>query len=63
MYHPETGGEFDAPERAVPLWQRSGWAVKEPPSLAGATGSSSGQAAGFAGTTSAADDSAPDQES
>jgi hypothetical protein len=35
LVHPETGGEFDAPERSVPLWQRSGWAVKDDPAGGG----------------------------
>lgn len=25
LYHPVSGGEFDAAERAVEQWQRSGW--------------------------------------
>jgi hypothetical protein len=25
LYHPETGGEFTAPDSAVPQWARSGW--------------------------------------
>lgn len=37
LVHPETGAEFDAPERAVPVWQRSGWAVKGAPQPAGKT--------------------------
>jgi hypothetical protein len=25
LYHPESGGEFTAPDSAVPQWLRSGW--------------------------------------
>jgi hypothetical protein len=29
LVHPETGGEFNAPESAVPIWQRSGWVTAD----------------------------------
>ena len=29
LVHPETGGEFDAPERAVDLYARAGWVRKD----------------------------------
>jgi hypothetical protein len=29
LRHPETGGEFDAPDRAVQTYLRSGWTVKD----------------------------------
>jgi hypothetical protein len=48
LAHPESGGEFDAPDRAVPLYLRSGWTVKD-------SGAGGGQPAGkskpAAGTT------------
>ena len=28
LYHPDTGGEFDARESAVPYYAGSGWRVK-----------------------------------
>jgi hypothetical protein len=48
LTHPETGLEFDAPDRSVPTWQRSGWVLKNPPP-APAESSKNGKAA--AGTT------------
>ena len=29
LVHPETGGEFDAPERAVGIYARGGWVRKD----------------------------------
>ena len=46
LTHPESGGEFDAPERSVPLYLRSGWTVKEP-----AGGQPAGKSKPAAGST------------
>jgi hypothetical protein len=56
LAHPETGGEFDAPDRAVPLWLRSGWTVKEPE---GGGGQPPGKSKSAAGNTA----EVPKQES
>ena len=54
MVHPETGGEFDAPDRGVEVYQRSGWVLKNPPPAPAA-----GKSTSAAGTTA----EVPKQES
>jgi hypothetical protein len=49
LRHPETGGEFDAPERSVPVWQRSGWTRVDQPPAAPAPGGKQQQADTSAG--------------
>jgi hypothetical protein len=52
LYHPATGGEFDADDKAVPHWLRSGWQIAAErdaalgASLENGTGPAAGPAAG-----------------
>lgn len=58
LVHPDTGQEFDALPRSVPLYQRSGWAVKETP-VAGGQPPAGGKSTSAAGNTA----EVPKQES
>lgn len=54
LHHPESGGQFDAAESAVPQWRRAGWvpaaelAAEQARNPAAGTPASTTQAAGTA---------------
>lgn len=52
LVHPDTQGEFDAPERAVELYARSGWVPKD--AAGGQAASSTPPPGGKPGKTAAA---------